>query len=1020
MVVPTTTHTVHHYFVRQDKLIIKRQQHHRSTSLELHQVPIFSHRSSSIYLSSIIIIIHLDTVSTNMSSSINVDTAAMMNIDNNRSQPKQQDSDNDEEMGSMDDSTVATTAVTNTTSSKTNNKSINSTNNSTNNSTSSKTKKNAAADMIAARTNMSLLHFVMKSPKYSLGLFLFLSSYTNPLQSVRTTIQQPIQRLQTLVNMEAKAYQDCIGRATIRSHENLQSIAMKDRTALDVIHVRNEKTLQRARTVSTACTTNTHKTRESLIQWKDDGMDLPWMDGNTTFMDTAPMCTAEKRNRTESLLRLDEYSVGEDEVSDAFGTFLHDSRHALAVAHQYALDRAAYDYKYFIQDRIQPILDYLANQTLVIDGMDINLAVDLSEVERKIRATLVLLQRTLEETKEQLDILQAKLKEFLDSINGFYSAYNLAFQRLKLGADFVVDLLPPGARLPPFFDLSTFPSADMFLPNTSLTWPKFHLEYDKIRLLLDGSALECLRILLEVLDETRKHATQQVQIAAREVTEYIQDLLTLEDYHPPRYQGSRVGIDTMEGEMDFQAWRGRQTLNLTLEKMADLRSHRKEVEWDGITFHGPNITSRNDTFVEGKTTQFEYLDVKFPDITIPEFVTMILGWFTANTWALEVLIHAYRLWRLETMYKRGAIPSLPVIDYGAGDDDDGANNNNNNSSSKTKYVLMGLLFQSLLSPRVILFLLFLPVAIVAIVFWFPHVQQTCVESSTGTILANQFWAPMLINRGNAVGNSQFLLSEFSCQKAQREWCTAIGGEADRRFRSDIQLLDSYQIEHNHSLDELDLFDTCLNLTTMSTMTKESCCGLKGYQTGSDCATERSNLTCPIDSTTNPPSAYRPMDSYLNDEACQEPLHEWMLQDPNYDCVSLADACHHIPCRGVNQDRIRAQTIHTDCQIQRYVIDCCYFLLTLFMHAITINLISTILFDGLREVLWRQLNPTGIRLITNLRENGDLVKGYESIERSERIRQAIRRHELKGTIKLRLGIVILIVYVSSLLFFILKS
>jgi hypothetical protein len=100
----------------------------------------------------------------------------------------------------------------------------------------------------------------------------------------------------------------------------------------------------------------------------------------------------------------------------------------------------------------------------------------------------------------------------------------------------------------------------------------------------------------------------------------------------------------------------------------------------------------------------------------------------------------------------------------------------------------------------------------------------------------------------------------------------------------------------------------------------------------------------------------------------------------------------------------------------YAIDVCYFLLALFVHAITINIVLTLIFNGIRQIRWRTLSPEGIRLRTQLRENGQLAKGHDMNDRSDRIAKAVRRFELIGKFHIGLGSIILLVYVIGTLVF----
>jgi hypothetical protein len=93
-------------------------------------------------------------------------------------------------------------------------------------------------------------------------------------------------------------------------------------------------------------------------------------------------------------------------------------------------------------------------------------------------------------------------------------------------------------------------------------------------------------------------------------------------------------------------------------------------------------------------------------------------------------------------------------------------------------------------------------------------------------------------------------------------------------------------------------------------------------------------------------------------------------------------------------------------------NCCLFLLVFFYNALAVNLVCTLLFNGMRQLLWRRLCPTGIRLRTRLREDGNLAKGAEKLDRAERISLAIRRFELLGRLQIILGTLGLLTWIVS--------
>jgi hypothetical protein len=182
----------------------------------------------------------------------------------------------------------------------------------------------------------------------------------------------------------------------------------------------------------------------------------------------------------------------------------------------------------------------------------------------------------------------------------------------------------------------------------------------------------------------------------------------------------------------------------------------------------------------------------------------------------------------------------------------------------------------------------------------------------------------------------------------------------------------------------------------------------------ECPTPPTDLVCPIDKSAMPAFSFHPLNDYLSEAACDEKIFQWSLTDARYNCLPLIETCNNIPCTGVNEDFLKSQIIKTDCEIELYALSCCLFLLVFFYHAIVVNLVCTFLFKGIRQVLWRKLCPFGIRLRTRLHEDGNLAKGKEKSNRSERISLAIKRFELLGWLQITLGALSLIGWAISVL------
>lgn len=76
---------------------------------------------------------------------------------------------------------------------------------------------------------------------------------------------------------------------------------------------------------------------------------------------------------------------------------------------------------------------------------------------------------------------------------------------------------------------------------------------------------------------------------------------------------------------------------------------------------------------------------------------------------------------------------------------------------------------------------------------------------------------------------------------------------------------------------------------------------------------------------------------------------------------------------------------------------------------TVNVVSTLLFNGVRNVAWRKLYPEGVLLKARMREDGSLATGNDHKDRLQRIAIAIRRFELAGILQISTGMILLLVW-----------
>ena len=802
--------------------------------------------------------------------------------------------------------------------------------------------------------------------------------------------------------MEAASYQDCVQRSGSKIGQQLQDIATRDRQLLQEVHWSNKIHILKAEEITQTCLANTQKARKSLMKWESDGMTLPWTTSSSVYSHS---CTTERRNQTAQFLGQN-FQRYEDEASDTVESYIDDSQSSFGRMHAYAEERFAYDLQYFVTDRVQPALDYLAEHTAKIQTVAVTFELDLSLLESRFRETLVKLETLLEKAKHHIDVLQEKLEAYKISIVGFHAGYADLYHRMELTIDFAQDVMLPGVPLPDFFGLSGIHVAEYYLPNTSLNWPELELDYQGIHDLLDEAAQQCMIVLVDIMETLQAQATQQLRGAMQELAKALMSILELKDYHPPAYQGSHDDINNIDEELEYQSERGRETQEKMREALENLRLQGLNVDAEDIFI--PKLPEANYSYVDNDTT-FEYLAMFLPSINIPKFLEDLFVWLLANTFVLEIAIQVYRVWKLESVYAKGAKTNLPEINC----DDE----KDESESYHTKYLVMVAVVKCLLRPHLfIIALLCLIFGVITVRMWLPHVQQSCVDTREGTFLARNTIAPVLINKAKALGWTQYRGVKFTCQQSQRELCSDIAGKALAKHQTHWTAFHTMQAQYNKSREALSLLEDCLESDTMSALMNESCCGLKGYNTTGCQFLE--DLVCPIDSSTSPPTAFLPLETYLSDTACH-PEFEWSLSDAQYSCEGLVEVCQHIPCAGVDEDLIRFHTIETDCEVEQYAIQCSWFILWAIIHAVVINVIFTLLLHGIRRVTWRHLNPNGFKFTTRLNSDGTISNGSTSEEREALMEKKLAPFEMLGKLQLLLGIFLLVVYLIAFPILIMK-
>ena len=840
------------------------------------------------------------------------------------------------------------------------------------------------------RTNMTIVHFLLTAPKWSLSLFLFLAARTIPLSSPQVAVQQPIQLLQTTIQVESQSYLHCTMRASDRLQVQLDDLAQEEYDRVQSARQFNLELIARAQTDADACFNATKNARDSLVRWRSDGMNIP-------FVNDSSQCNSVDREAVSVFLG-EEFQLVGNKVSSILDGFVQSTKDSLDRIQNYTQARIQYDVNYFVTSRIEPALSVLGNQSVTVSFQ--SLFVDEAELKQQIQASLTEVQYTLDQATIRIQTLSSRVSDFSISIGNFYHSYVDIYDRLVRAATFVQGILPPGVPIPAVFDLSSVPLADSLLPPVT-SIPKFGEELASTQALLANVTSSFFNIVHNLAQSFEEQATRQLRGSSNEFATQIHSLLDLSNYNPPKFIGSIQGINDISQEVDRISNLGEMALSQTQAALNQLQGVGQISTGALPTI--PTITASNFSF-SNDATKFDYLSPILPKISIPELFDIILAWLAVNTWVLEIIIQSIRLWSLESKYSRGSVPDLPALDYGTGDQD--------KEMPSVKRLLFFAFMKTFATPWILLMLIFFPVSVIAVAIWYPYLQGSCHASGQGTYLANNFLAPLLINEANAQGNAFYAKAELGCRQSQRQLCDRLQVDADVHYQADVASFQGIKLQQQQSLEKLGIIGKCVD-PVINQQFSEACCGLRGYSGDANCVPQMTSLVCPIDDNLQPPGAFRPLAEYVSETACQQNIQEWELEDSSFNCGLLLESCQ-LPCTGVNEKLLRSQIIKTDCDVELYVIRCCIFFLLVLYHAIAVNLICTLIFGGIRQVFWRQLCPVGIQFHTQLNEDGDIAKGGDKSERQQRINLALGRFQMLGKLKIALGVAALTAWFASVL------
>ena len=869
-------------------------------------------------------------------------------------------------------------------------------------------------DLKRNRTYMTIAHFVLTYPRWSFSLFLLLASMSLPgnLPSVDDAITEPIRNLKALVKTEAMAHQDCVNHAFQSARKILNETAEAEWNRTRQIHTRNQELIHgEASKVALSCLSAEYTAHRALNQWHQlsSKHSVPWLEGNSTV--AGPPCSADDKSHVLEQLydtRVSRVILLRQQVDQLLHSWRIQNMEIARGLARYAQNRSDYDYNYFVGIKFQAILENL--KKLQIDIGDIPVpSISEQDLLREINGILQNLVNVMQEAKARIEILTSRLEMFHSSIHKFEIHYTDVYLRLQMASDFVKDFLPSTIALPSYLSMDSVPKVDILMPPI-FEVPTFDYEFPGVELNdLVASLVEALRrITTEMMDEMGIAFQLQLQLFLKS----MHTLVSLEDYHPPEFSGR--SSNDIDQELEFMEQSNEDLQNSIDHYMVDamngdhLDASESLLQNVSLPFglKAPNFSDGD----IGSNLTLPYLQPSFPEFSIPDALRNLLSFIISNQWILELAIQFFRIVRLKRKYEQNASPDLPEIDLVAHDNEEASFERSNWS------LIPAALLQHLLTPWMILGLLFLPIAFFSATIWFPHVKRSCIDTRNGTFLAKEMIAPILINKASFVGAGLHDLQERKCRRLQHETCVARMFESDRIHRENLFSMQSLSSKYMDTQKNRDTFRRCLDLEKLDTQFEDACCGLEGYSPL--CTALGDPALCPIDNTTVPYAAFLPIGSsiILSSGLCPANIsHLWELEDGRFNCEEMTGICNEESCPGVDSSRLRWAAIDTDCEVETYIVQCCFLVLVALYHGFMVNLITSLAFQGTKRLRWRNLRPEGLKFRTHVAEDGRLVKGDSRQQRSHEIRQALKRFQAIGELQILLSVILSISWLITVFF-----
>ena len=848
------------------------------------------------------------------------------------------------------------------------------------------------------RTRMTILHYILVYPQWSISLFLFFASLTTSIPSAQDQIWAPLENLRVVVDHEAMLYYDCVqsGFQNHDMHMNQAVLLEQER----VTKVRTEVVRPRVDQIissSSKCFNATQLAQRALQTWQNVlRLEIP---DKTTWNSTDNLlCTPHDRQVLSDLLSRDSTTV-HDNVQGIFSAYAEASLKSMQKLVLYSKERSSYDYNYFVGLKMQATLQLLDHFAFPI----INVQLPEQRLMLELRAILQDLLDALRGAYVHIDVLSTRLLEFEASVSAFRVNYMDLYGRFALINGFVSEFLPSGITLPNYFDVSGVPFPDSLLPNQFFI-PSVIGGLPNIDDLAFQYIGKALQVIAQVLQDAAQEATNHTRHAINELFELLRNVMLLEDYDPPKYPQTDE-VTSLDDEIGYLT-KISESLKTDLFKVLDAIKNRP--------FDAPNIDpftsdNTNISFSDKNQTKFDFLDLTYPEIGVPKWLLKMLGFILSYGFLIECCTQAYRLRSLRRKYEKSATPELPNIDYLVESEDSVTNEESNVYRVQAA---QSMLIKHLMNPWVIIGLILSPTIILILFCWFPHVKSSCITSRQGTFLARKVFAPVLINKANSQGYALHVAAQAKCFSRQRSLCNTQIMASDSYYRADLEMLHMTEARFNESTFVRTVIDRCVNVNDLDERFTLNCCGLEGYSTDS-CSPGQQWQMCPIDTNAKPPASFQPIGDLVVDPSCIVDFGDYnFMQDSLFDCSVIQEACSDAPCSGVNEDLIQRMIIEADCSIESYCISVCIFLALAVYHAIMINVMNKFFFDGLLQIQWKRFKPDGIKLITQINGDGQMVKGGDIQERAARVDRVMKRYVLAGYVQLGMGVIVFTIWAKT--------